>query len=294
MLNEKMPSKDRDKPGRLNIDIGPAGDPINGYFSTLGNAVGEHTRCRVIWLRRAEPDTRQYVAEYGWKDSLAVYGFEGDLEYFNILYTTIFLHMSKIFFPSPDPNRTLDENLIDLRRLGLNWLQMAEVYGWHKVVEPEFHFGMEPGKEYWYHTQNRQLATNYQVGGQFKRWTHKAFAKAGIALEIISSVDSRRAEREGYRASVASGYVGRVTERLRAARGERENTVGAELVLLSAAKAIEDMVDADFPDLTSFKNENPEFNPAAYRRGMQFGNEADLNTSSRMGGSSKGAVGSGQ
>lgn len=282
MLNEAKPASERTAPCRLNINIASSGDPLNAYFSTLGSAIGEHTRCRVIWLRGS--------AEYRQTDRLAVYGYKADTEYFNLLYTTIFLHMSGIFFPKPDPQKTFDENLIELRKLGMNWLQMAEVYGWRKIVPPEWYFGMEPDKEYWRHNLSGELKTNFQIGGQFKRATHKAYASAGLKLEVISSVASRRAEGTGYRSSVASGYVGRVTERLRAARGERDD-VGSEVVLMSAARAIDDMINADFPNLETIKNKDDDFNPEAYMRGIRFGNEADLNTSSRMGGNLKGELG---
>jgi hypothetical protein len=285
MLNEARPEAEKVRPCRVNIDIGPSGNPINVYFSSLGNAVAEHTRCRVIWLCGSE--------YYNQTDRLAVFGFQADVEYFNVLYTTLFLHMSGIFFPKPDPAKSLDENVMQLRRMGMNWLQMAEVYGYHKVVAPEFYFGMEPGKEYWYNKVTGDLKTNFQIGGYFKRVCHRAYRNAGIPLLAIPSVDSRRAERAGYRASVASGYVGRVTERLRAARGDRSAEPGTELVLVSAARAIEDMIADEFPRMEIIKNENDDFNPEAYLKGMTLGNEADLNTGSRMSGSTKGALGNG-
>lgn len=283
MLNEAKPASERDKPCRINIDIGNSGDPILVHFSSLGNAVAEHTRCRVIWLRGSE--------EYHQRDRLAVYGYKEDVEYFEILYTLVFMHMSKIFFPKPDPEKTLDQNVIQLRKLGMNWLQMAEVYGWYKVDKSQYQFDMDPAKEWWRHKITGERKTNFQIGGYFKRVTHRAFEKAGLSLEIISSVDSRRAEGLAYRDSVASGYVGRVTERLRHARGANEATVGAELVLLSASRAIDDMISRDWPNLETIKRDRIGFNPDAYARGIRFGSEADLNTGARMGTGSKGELG---
>jgi Protein of unknown function (DUF2786) len=290
MLEAEKPSAERQKPKKIKVDIGPSGNPLGSYFASLGNAVAEHTRCSIVWLRRANPDTEWMAGQYGWHDELVVYGFGDDVHYFEMLYTALFLHMSQIFFPKPDPSKSLDENVIYLRRLGMNWLQMAEVYGWSKVREEEFWFGKDKGKEYWRNAETGEVRTNFQIGGYFKRVTHRAYERAGLPLLIIPSVASRRAEKDSYRASVASGYVGEVTARLRAAREGRRAEPGAELVLARDRQAIEEMVSTDYPNLVSTRREEPEFNSEAYSKGIMHGKTADLSTSPRTEGRKAGEI----
>src|SRR5215469_928431 len=118
------------KPGRIKVKIGEAGFPFMSEMATLVNIVAKFCKCSSVWMAGSGWGDKK---EYCW-----VYGYESDLRYFELLFTTLFLHMSGAIFPKPDPNKTLEQNAYELHNAGLNWFDIAKAYGWYQVP-PESH-----------------------------------------------------------------------------------------------------------------------------------------------------------
>src|SRR5215469_2364603 len=99
------------KPDRIKIDIGEAGSQFLTETATLCNVVADFCGCKSVWMEGSGYGQRQ---EYCW-----VYGYESDLRYFELLFTTLLLHMTGAIFPKPDLTKSLEENAYALRSAGL-------------------------------------------------------------------------------------------------------------------------------------------------------------------------------
>lgn len=271
-LNAKKPEAEREKPDGITLRLCEFGNPLETQFSMLSVAVAEHTRCQVVltsdWHTRVT--------------NIRVFGFQSDLRYFEILYTTLLLHMSGIFFPKPDDSVSLGENLLRLRSLGLNWLQMAEVYGWRKTGR------LIDGDKIEYANSKGEKKTNWQLGSFYKRTTHRAADRAGIKLEVIQAGTSRKHAGDDWRRSAATGYVTKINVRLQDARGKRE--AGTELVLKSEIDAIEAMKNQEFDALVPVVGETYRFSDEAYRQGTVHAASADISGAARVAGRERTAI----
>ena len=114
------------KPDRVKIDIGEEGDPFLEKMAVLVNVVANHCRCSSVWMSGS--GRKGYRKEYCW-----VYGYESDLRYFELLFTTLHLHMAGAMMPSPDPALTMAENAYNFRQAGLNWIEIALAWGYYEV-----------------------------------------------------------------------------------------------------------------------------------------------------------------
>jgi hypothetical protein len=266
-LDSTKPEAERMKPIRVKMDLVPADNPLRVPFSRLAHIVALHCRCKCIYLT-------------GWGNSMErveVFGFEPDVRYFELLFTTLFLHMNGVFFPRPDAGLSKSENIITLRGFGMNWLDMARVYGWSKLPYKT------DGKEMWRHQLTREEKTNFQLGGEFKKAYHQACKELGIEPKVISSAQSRKVQGDNYKLNAADGYVDQIHYRLRAS--EKDRQPGAALVLKSRMDEIENMFNEAYPETHKTKGPKTNWDWAAYERGRVHANSADLNASSRMSGS---------
>lgn len=289
----EQPAAERAKPMILTIQIGPESD-VQGYFGGLLQDIARHCRCR----------SRLYTSwtDGGW--NAKVYGFESDVRYFELLYTTTKLHMLGVLLPRIDRSESLEENAYRLHNSGYNWLQIAEMYGWQKDHGSQY-FGEYNGTRppagmkvpYWHKDEGWQPAT--QVGSRIKRAYHRAVKERGEEGQKIAANGTT-----SYRKSAADGYVGMIRSRLYQMAKNRES--GHELILRSLVDDISKLYKEDNPDLFVEVKEEPSnakgrkarvprykpmnLNMDAYRRGADHARTADLNGSARMAGE-RGAIG---
>lgn len=265
-LDQTRPAADRMKPIRVKIDLVPADNPLRVPFSRLAHVVALHCRCKAIYLT-------------GWGQSMErmeVFGFEPDVRYFELLFTTLFLHMNGVFFPRPDAGLSRSENIIVLRGFGMNWLDMARVYGWSKMPYKK------EGKEIWRQQLTGVEKTNFQLGGEFKKAYQMACRELGVEPQIITSAQSRKTQGDNYKLNAAEGYVDQIHYRLRAS--ERDRQPGAALILKSRMDEIDAMFEEAYPERKPTKGPKTTWDWNAYDRGRVHANSADLNASSRMNG----------
>lgn len=269
---------------------------ISGYFDWLTDVLVKHCRCKI----------RKYTS---WSDgswNSKVYGFESDVRYFELLYTTIQLHMMGILLPRFERGRSFDDNVHILHNSGYNWLQIAEMDGWKKfspLYRGECDSTMPPaGMKVPYYRKDKGWHPSATVGGIYKRAYYRACEARGERPLKVAANGTRT-----YRTSAADGYAGMIQQRLW--RMEKERPAGAELVLASRVNDLEALFREDNPDLfvkrpasnavpqAKQKKVRPRkyvpapFNEEAYRRGADHARTADLNGSSRMGNGGKNALG---
>jgi len=270
-LRDSQPAASQTKPGKIVIDLCDAGIPYESNFTQLVMVICEHTRCACLFLGaqmdRSALDAWKIV--YGdFKVQAEVYGFESDLKYFEILYTTLLLHMSNGIDPRPDASRTDEENAYFLHNSGLNWGEIARLYypardpqhgGWNGVKVPSGEF--YPGKV-WKRAYDRYLRAN-----------------KGTAVSLPPKFTE--AARTNWRQNFAESYVATLRRRLYMARSGR--AAGSDMVLRSSMQAIKDMMKGEHPNSQTMADaKRVEYNEAAYKAGNDHAHNADLNGSSRV------------
>src|SRR5487761_145191 len=143
------PASLHSKPGMIVIAVSSNTDLL-GWVAQLSHDVAQHCRCRVRHYANYSREFHQWESK--------VYGFESDLRYFEILYTTLRLHMLGALDPKPDPTKSIEENSYILHNAGLNWYDIAQAYGWLetptlepddpiKQIHPNGHTNMYKNKE---------------------------------------------------------------------------------------------------------------------------------------------------
>jgi len=244
------------KPDRIKVDIGEGGSQFLSQTAMLVNIVAEFCRCSSLWMKGSGWGIRQ---EYCY-----VYGYATDLRYFELLFTTLFLHVSGIIFPKPDPSLSRGENIRELRNGGLNWNEIAEAYGW--MLE----------------SRNGSKTTYREKGtGEVRTWSAVVGRiKSDYAKEIRSrgeepfSMGRGGAGTANFRLNAINGYLARIKQRLAEQAGRRGT--GAEIVLADRSQNITAMIAEDFPEVGMEQAKRAKFNPEAYARGARHANTASL------------------
>jgi uncharacterized protein DUF2786 len=278
-LDATRPAAERMKPSRTTIQLGHHDDPLIYEIVLLGNFTAQHCRCRSVW-----------VQSYFSADTLRVYGYESDLRYFELLYTTLFLHMSRVFFPQIDTNKSLEDNAYDFHNAGLNWIDIAKLYGWVQLPRAVCENAYD-GRVMFCHKDTGNIEPITMVGSRIKRAYYRAIRARGEEPVVIPSYISRQSGTLTFRKSAAQGYVNEINDRLRRARGERGP--GTDLVLKDRSEEIDRLIAEMEGDLTlAFDNNaKPEFNPAAYAKGRIHAQSADINPAgSSVGGRTAGEI----
>jgi hypothetical protein len=246
------------KPTRIKIDIGEGSiksNPLLEQTAVLVGIVADFCKCSSIWVTRGG-----YGEDYCW-----VYGYESDLRYFELLYTTIYLHMSEaILFTSPDPAKSEGANIRDMRHAGLNWNDVAAAYGWQLLER-------DGSNTTYLHRTSGDVKKWGQVVGRIKRLYAQEIKARN---EQPFSLGRGGAGNVNFRYNAARGYVSRIYSRLRELAGHR--TAGTEIVLRDKTQNIADMIFSDFGEVGSAKLNAKKYNAEAYRRGVRHADTADL------------------
>lgn len=275
---EAQPVGQRTPPTKMDIELGHWNNDILEYFVLLSQSVAKHCDC-LIRNHTKWTNTNSYST---------VYGFESELAYFNVLYTTVRLHMVGILVPRVDPQLSLDENCYRLHNAGYNWLDIGALYGWNKY-KPAFKNESPVGmQEPYRNNASEEFMTKFQVGGLYKRAYYRACKVHGVKPQIISAGGTA-----AYRRSAAEGYVSMISQRLREMRSGR-SSVGSEIVLQGGKQDLQAYFRAENPELFVVVEPSKETRPAkrvrmpryvptrfddrAYAVGANYAKTADLGT----------------
>jgi len=246
------------KPDKLKIDIGEQGDPFLDRMAHFVNIVANFCRCSSVWMKGS--GYKDYRKEYCW-----VYGYPSDLRYFELLYTTLHLHMAGALFPKADPTLTMGENAYALRNAGLNWIEIATAWGWEEVARRD--------------GEARNVYVNRETGER-KPWSGCVgkIKKAAMAVYTARGETPPRippAAVFNFRLNGINGYIDRIGQRLREQAGKRG--VGTEIILRDRSQNIAAAIEEDLGQLTYSSRKSTRFNPEAYARGVGHANTASLN-----------------
>jgi rubrerythrin len=233
MINNAKPADQQAKPGHLEVELSAQLGGLSAYVSQLAEMIGKHCRCLVKSYSRYDSASNAYLA--------TAYGFEGDLQYFEVMYTTVRLHMLGALRPQFEKDRSLEDNCYALHEAGYNWLEIAELDGWTKVsIERLGHEAYDRCFEIkvpYYNKERDQYAPSTQVGSHYKRAYLRAVKAKGETPTQIQASSSHY-----YRADAVQGYIARIRARLTEARraAEREAGNSGAVVLAGQADRLED------------------------------------------------------
>jgi len=238
--DQAKPIGERSKPVMIKIDIGTGSD-IVGYVAGMASNVARHTRCKVRHYTGHKRDEQGHTV---WEST--VYGFESDVRYFEVLYTTLRLHMLGALQPKIQTKKSLEFNAYQLHEAGYNWLEIAGLYGWKKRtygIHKEHERGQIPDDMYekwqaskaeiWYSEKEDEYRTNWQLGSKVKRAYHNEVKARGEQPTRISAGGTKT-----FRQSAAQGYLNRIASRLYEAARTRK--AGTEVMLTGRLEDLED------------------------------------------------------
>lgn len=193
-----------------------ASGDLSGYVAAIASTIARHCRCKNRNYTSYEDHDGQHMAMG------TVYGFEADVRWFEVLYTTTRLHMLGLLKPGVNPHLSLEENCYRLHTAGYNWREIAKLYGWKPVSET---YGSErqavrdaaeaAGIHLWdvevpYVSRDLEIRGATSLGWVFKR-AYQRFVKAqGKAYQAIAANGTR-----GFRQDAAQGYLDVIARRLR-------------------------------------------------------------------------------
>jgi hypothetical protein len=247
------------KPDKIKIDIGEEGDPFLERMAMLVNVVASHCRATSVWLQGS--GRKGYRKESCW-----VYGYQSDLRYFELLYTTLHLHMAGALLPAPDPSLSMGENAYNFRQAGLNWIEIAVAWGWYEVERRDG----EARNMYQNRDKGDERFSWAKSVGRIKKAALAEYAARGEAPPRIPPSAALN-----FRYNAINGYIAKIGQRLREARAARG--VGAEIVLRDRSQNIAAAIAEDYPTLGHAKAETTRYNAEAYRRGVNHAATASLN-----------------
>jgi hypothetical protein len=228
-IQSARPAALKAKPEIIEIDLTPDLELV-GWVARLAADIARHCRCQIRTYHRLSYETRCWQSK--------VYGFESDLRYFEVMYTTLRLHMIGALSAKPDLTQSLEDNAYRLHNAGLNWRDIGQAYGWEDI-----------GGRRVKNKDTGEVSTLSKTDGRIKTAYYKACAARGEQPVKIPASGSST-----FRYSAAQGYVSRIAQRLRALR-ENQATGGAAVVLRSQAGDLSDFFKQDNPDLFAERKE---------------------------------------
>ena len=189
-----------------------ASDMIDSQLWSLFWSVYTHNRCVIV--------VEKHGVEKG--RAVPVVGLPADLDYSDMLFTSLMVDLMKQIDPYPDPNGDYHEQLRRMRDAGLNW---------HEVVArmQKAGFGTDETPAKAYHTMSHD----------YRRWCKR------------TGTPQNYAHWKTWRRNFSTGYVSKVADRLFEMR-QRTNASagnGMELALRDIRQVVKDAVLEMYPDL---------------------------------------------
>jgi len=171
--------------------------PINEQLWSLFASIMSHCSCVIATAKLAygqgEGDSRY---------KMPVFGLSSDLNYANMLFTSLYLQMVDKTQPKYNPDMTLAQNITRGKEAGMSWVQIANWSG-----------------------QLDAITGPSTVKGSWVKMYRRECDRQGI--EPVKQTNP-----ETHQRNFAWGYVYKIQERLRAMRGEQEKSDGSLLPAL--------------------------------------------------------------
>lgn len=169
------PRDQRQRPETKNLVVCGRQVPIKTQLVDLMQLVAEHNRCKAVFygLRRQEDAC-----------SVRVIGYPSDIDYTEMLFTSLYVQMAQGLEPSPSDELTFEENLVVLKESGMKWQRI------HELLQPgvpwERRHGVRYTKMYTDYCKNNERHRMYTNPTRYQRNYAEAFVQTvGIRLREI-------------------------------------------------------------------------------------------------------------
>lgn len=198
---------------------------VRSRLSTMFHALTRHVGCKIGAQKSRVMDDGKYAMVY------SVAGWPADLDYLQMLFLNLQMHLLSKMEPKPDPSLSDAQNFAALREAGMDYHRIFKVMGWPWVEKyPGAGHGSLVGESA---TKLRTIRREY----------HKLCEREGR-----KPVKGLKAET--YLKSFLDGYVNRINARLRDMAAAREEaSSGKELVLADRLGELDEFFFGLFPDL---------------------------------------------
>lgn len=160
---------------------------------------------------------------WGWTYSKAV-GYPEDLEYLEMLFLSIRLHLALRLEPKPDPTLSMELNLAMLKEAGLKWIRIFE------LMRDAGIGGFKPDQQW-----------ERRIGVKF----------TGVYTKFCQETNRPRmySAPEVWRRNFIHGYCEHMQTRIRQMTRDREQAgTGKELVIVSLMDEIKEVLYENFPE----------------------------------------------
>lgn len=197
-------------------------NPFRQQLWWLFDAVATHCRCHVVTTK----------ADYGYM-SIPVFGIRSDLDWFDMLFTSLMIQMIQKVDPQPRPDMTLNENLAVMREAGMPWGTAIQ-----RIIDMG-------------ETEDYVIEEGTSFDEVYEPWVHgyRRWCRAGNRSQA-------KVNQMTFRRNFADGFASEVTNRLRRMRRESEASWDQDhesgsmaVAVRDIRKVILDAIYVEWPDL---------------------------------------------
>lgn len=162
-----------------------------------------------------------HLGFWGWQTSKAV-GYAEDLEYLQMLFMNIRLHLALQLEPKPDPKLPLEDNVAMLKEAGLKWVRIHELLKTAGIME--------------------NIPWERRIGVRFTK-IYTDFCKENNRERVYTNPDV-------WKRNFIQGYCSEIRQRIREMTSARHQAAqGHELVLASMKDELLEFLYQNFPHL---------------------------------------------
>jgi len=261
-LEATKPAEQRMTPTSMDIDVADAGDHLAEQLSDLLSIVARHYRCEPVFYG---------LLKQRWRTNAKVYGYQSDLDAFELMYTTLILSLRGQLEPRPDLTKGFDENIHILHDAGVKWERIAQLMNRAYTEAPD-HSDM---KKAWRATVRvgkngdpETLLPWHPVSCDGHRMIN-AYKRHCAAIGEVPSA----AKPANYQRNFANAFAQRIS--LRLWEMDQKNEV-AGTALARRSEGIQEMIKEAHPKLKMGKQKEIARDYNAREAGDKAGRNADL------------------
>lgn len=246
-LEFAKPAGQRERPELRTVEYGQTGDYfVDQELAKLFQYFVSHCNCKMGW--------------YGWNEAKVV-GYAADLDYLDMLFTSIRLHMALTMNPRADANLSIEENVVMLKETGMKWqrvydLLIAAFPGHERLAKA---YCPKDDQDPWHlHGRNCEAVTRPNGPPGEAAFYYQSIVPKSVGV-WFTKVYTEYCKKHGrprtyadptvYRRSYVTGYVDRIYTRLIQMRRLRDvHTTGKELVLAGRDDDLLEFLYENFPE----------------------------------------------
>lgn len=239
-VDQRRSKEQRQTPEVRDIHIAGADSQVRDNLVSLLGIVTQHLEVRAVvygLYNKRSPISAKVV------------GYPAELDYCEMLYTSLRVQMEANLVPKIDPKMSFEENLALLKEAGMKWADI------HQILDPDTPFTRNIGVRY------TKMYTDFCLENDRERM-------------YTSPVT--------YQRNFAEGFINKVSIRLHDIRAhrranEQSSGSGMEIMLRDKRKDINDFYKDMFGHTSPISKKGPgKFDNSAYSRGSEAGSRADL------------------